>query len=358
MSSQIAIKTLIPAAFFGYTAFANYTLVTGDVAPPPVEGVMKGAFAQELDGIYRSNLPHRDVAVSWVGAARYALLNEGRDGVVTGRDGWLFSDEEFRDASAGLPLSETIDWIARAEADLQAVGSALVVVPLPAKLEIDAARSGSDDAVGRMALTYDEFLKALGDAGIAYVDTRPALVGLDRAFFATDTHWTVQGASAVAQTVAASDVIGRGQVRFVREVQPEQPFTGDLVTFVTSDGLAPLIGLPEERIIPYKAVETISDNDGALDLFGTDGPAAIALVGTSYSANPRWSFLAALKLSLDTDVVNYATEGQGPIAPMQAFLDSIDPAALPPVVIWEFPVRYLSDPALFEAVTTDGDENA
>ena len=42
-------------------------------------------------------------------------------------------------------------------------------------------------------------------------------------------------------------------------------------------------------------------------------------------------------------VINHAQEGQGPFAPMEAYLDQLDPLALPETVIWEIPVRYLTD---------------
>ncbi|MDX8354904.1 alginate O-acetyltransferase AlgX-related protein [Cognatiyoonia sp. IB215182] len=339
------MKLTIPAAFFGYALFANYALLAGDVDTPELQGFMKGEFASEVDDIYRANLPHRDVAVSWIGAARYALLGEGRSGVVVGRDNWLFSAEEFRVTD---DFSVPMTWIAEVDAQLAAMGTELVVVPLPAKLEIDAAQFGADGPPAQIAQTYNDFLAALGAHGITYVDTRPALLAIDQPFFATDTHWTTAGAAAVARSV--KDVIGAGDTAFDRVDDDTERFTGDLVTFVTSDGLAPLVGLQNEEITPYTA-EAVGDvSPGTLDLFGTDMPASMTLVGTSYSANPRWSFEAALKLALQQDVINYAEEGQGPVAPMHAFLERVDPVAPPPVVIWEFPVRYLSDPDLMKVV--------
>ena len=73
------------------------------------------------------------------------------------------------------------------------------------------------------------------------------------------------------------------------------------------------------------------------------------LVGISYSANPDWGFADALMLALGRDVVSVAEQGRGPLAPMQDYLASGDFAAAPPaVVIWEIPVRYLTDPALWK----------
>ncbi len=351
MSLQLTTKMMIPAAFFGYALFANYTLLAGDVETPPLQGFMKGEFAQEVDGIYRANLPHRDVAVSWVGAARYALLNEGRSGVVVGENGWLFSAEEFREVD---DMSIPLDWIAHVQTQLAAVGTDLIIVPLPAKLEIDQTRFTTAAPVHQIAQSYDAFLSALDGLNVSYVDTRPALLSIDQPFFATDTHWTAQGAAAVAGAVAATDPALIGDSIVTRVDAPAAPFTGDLVTFVTSDVLAPKVGLPQESIASYRAEVAQNVQSGALDLFGNDTSAAIALVGTSYSANPKWSFDAALKLALRQDVINYAEEGQGPVAPMHAFLQRLDTASPPAVVIWEFPVRYLSDPDLMQAVSKDG----
>ncbi|MEL6838258.1 MAG: hypothetical protein AAFP85_03145 [Pseudomonadota bacterium] len=351
MAFQKSIKLTIPAAFFGYALFANYTLLVGDVDTPELQGFMKGEFAAEVDDLYRGNLPHRDVAVSWVGAARYALLNEGRDGVVVGEDGWLFSAEEFRPVDdMAVPLA----WITQVDAELAALGSDLIIVPLPAKLEIDRAKFAMAAPADQMAETYDAFLAALDAQGTRFIDTRPALMSIAQPFLATDTHWTTQGAAAVADAIAASDPDLWGDTSFSRVTGETESFTGDLVTFVTSDNLAPVVGLNAETITAYTAKAEDIAGAGGLDLFGTDSPTEVALVGTSYSANPRWSFDAALKLALRRDVINHAEEGQGPVAPMHAFLQRLDPVAPPPVVIWEFPVRYLGDPDLMKAV--DGTE--
>ena len=73
-----------------------------------------------------------------------------------------------------------------------------------------------------------------------------------------------------------------------------------------------------------------------------------------YSANPTFSFAEALKLALGRDVLNLAVEGQGPARPMLDYLASDDFRTAPPkVVIWEFPVRYLTDPALWGGPTKE-----
>jgi alginate O-acetyltransferase complex protein AlgJ len=354
----------LPVAFFGYAAFANYTLLFSDIEGPKLAGLLTGRYTQGIDSLYRSNLPHREPAIGLVGAARYVLLNEGRDGVVAGRDGWLFSAEEFRTVqTAGPVFDATLEWILASKSKLEANGSQLVLMPIPAKLEIASHPTDATGPVHDISLAYDEFLVALTENGISTVDPRRALLAQKHAFFPTDTHWTAEGAIAASLAVAESGLIELGETDFITQTQGDVTFVGDLVSFVTSDALAPHVGLKPEIVTPYIAnlIEEERAEGDVLDLFGTDGPAPLALVGTSYSANPNWSFSDALKLALGQDVLNYALEGQGPVAPMAAFLKQIDPMAPPPTVIWEFPIRYLSDPALFDAVTPDangGDDNA
>ena len=69
----------------------------------------------------------------------------------------------------------------------------------------------------------------------------------------------------------------------------------------------------------------------------------VAVVGTSYSADSRWSFTEALKISLQADVLSVAAAGEGPFAPMAEYLESDTLSELPPqLVIWEIPERYVT----------------
>jgi alginate O-acetyltransferase complex protein AlgJ len=361
MPFHTAIKLTVPFVFFGYAAFANFALFTGNAESPPPEGFMRGGYTKQVDTLYRANLPHREPAVGLVGAARYLLLNEGRDGVVAGDKGWLFTSEEYRAQSGAIAaMPDALAWMAQVHAELAAYNSRLVIVPVPAKIDIDQSFGG--DATQSQALrdTYDLFLTAAANADLIVVDTRADLVRVDSAFFQTDTHWTPGGAAAIAASVAESGLIELGEDDFLTVPQAPVTFTGDLVSFVTSDALAVSIGLNAETVTPYVAqMDTTGVDLGGFDLFGSDGPMPMVLVGTSYSANPNWSFVEALKLALSQDILNYAVEGQGPIAPMQTYLQQLDPVDAPPVVIWEFPIRYLSDPDLLSPIKIlTGDDNA
>ena len=87
----------------------------------------------------------------------------------------------------------------------------------------------------------------------------------------------------------------------------------------------------------------MADSDAAL--FGEAAP-QVALVGTSYSANPKWNFIGALKQELGSDLLNYAENGHGPLVPMLRLLQrGPEETADLRLVIWEFPERYLMLPS-------------
>jgi alginate O-acetyltransferase complex protein AlgJ len=343
-------RLVLPVAFFGYGLVANLAIVLGDDAElaHPEGAVVQGEATAHLSAAYAKAMPHREPAVAWLGAARYALLGEGRDGVVVGRDGWLFTDEEMAAASESQ-VAQMVGEALAARDRLAALGSRLVVVVLPAKVDVERRHAPDARAAWAMEQQQQRFLLALGAAGVDAVDARPALVEADRefpAFWSRDTHWTPEGAAAVAQAVARSGLVDLGDDTFLRRDREPEEVQGDLVSFVTSRGLAPRLGLGPEPVVPYVA-EAVGGAKGGI--FAADAPQpSVLLVGTSYSADARWSFAPALALALGRDVADRAQEGQGPIRPLRALL--ADPALAqdpPDTVIWEIPVRYLGDPSIW-----------
>lgn len=351
MSMRVAIKLTLPVAFFGYAMLANVALFKSPVAAPNLGGVFSGEITKSVDQLYRGDMMHRDPAVGWIGAARYALLNEGRSGVVTGHKGWLFSDEEFRHVNTETDnYGATLRWIAKADQVLADQGVDLVVVPLASKVDVARQHAFAAAQSDKQQQLYDDFVDDLMAGGVTVVSTRSALLDVSAPFLKTDTHWTVQGAKAVADAVATSSALPLGDLQYQVAAQPAKSFAGDLVSFVTTENIAPLVGLATEDVTPFKTTK-VEGGSAPLDLFGDAAAAPLALVGTSYSANENWSFAPALALSLKQDVLNYAQEGRGPIAPMREFLAQLDHDAPPAAVIWEFPVRYLSDPELMSGGT-------
>ena len=79
----------------------------------------------------------------------------------------------------------------------------------------------------------------------------------------------------------------------------------------------------------------------SFDLFAEPSPLAMALIGTSYSADARWNFHGYLQQAFSRDIIDFAEVGQGPVKPMLNYLQS-DTFQSNEItyVVWEFPVRY------------------
>lgn len=332
-----ASRYALPAAFLAYATVASVTALSRADHIPGWDGLLTGRTTAAIDSTLKTETPHRNLAIGLIGAARFALVGEGRDGVIAGHDRWLFTAEEARPS---LPLAPALAEFAAIRDRLADRGTRLIVLPLPAKIDIHADHADNPALSARMAQLYNDLLIGLAREGIPAIAARPAL--RTAGFLQTDTHWSIEGAAAVAQAVADSHLIRAGDTPMQRRNGPEKEITGDLVSYVTTSDIAPLIGLAPERLHPFTVTAPATD---ATDIFGTsDTP--LALVGTSYSANPDWSFPDALKLALDTDLINHAAEGHGPVKPMQDFLTTEES---PETLIWEFPIRYLTDPELWSA---------
>ena len=346
MPLPFAIRLILPALFFGYAVLGGLQALHGSQIPLPDKALLSGGLTAGFERLYKRDLPHHSLAFGLIGATRYTLLNEAQAGAIPGRDGWLFTAEETRPRPPSLtPILHSLLHI---KARLAARGVDLVLLPLPAKIDLAASHSPSPALSQRAATLHRDFMAALAAAGIPAIDLRPALSGPPAAFFKTDTHWTPEGATLAARAVAASGLIPGGEVRFTTLPLPSRGHSGDLIAFVTTPALAPAIGLPPEPL-----TATRLDMLGTSDIFAASAT-DIVLIGTSYSANPDWGFADALMLSLGRDVLNLAEPGLGPMLPMLRYLDSDALATDPPgMVIWEFPVRALTDPALLTSPTPD-----
>ena len=166
----------------------------------------------------------------------------------------------------------------------------------------------------------------------------------DLLFMRTDTHWTPKGADIVARQLSEAlrrsfSLSGEPQ-QFITEASQQKPYMGDLTRFLPLDPLFARLMPEPDQLQRYDTHPPQTDNDAAA-LFA-DSELPVALVGTSYSANPNWNFAGALRQHLQRDLSNHAEDGQGPIVPMLRYLQSDELNNAPAqVVIWEFPERYL-----------------
>lgn len=308
-----------------------------------LDGTVTGA----VDSAVEEHHPLRRGASVLVGILRYSLFRQGSPGVVVGREGWLFTREEFETYPTDDRLREArVSWIAEAAHVLRDRGVELAVVLVPAKAEVAASylpwiRSDRTPA-GNRRRTHT----ALEAAGVAVVDPISRLESGD--FFRTDTHWKPRGADKAAQMVAAVardlgepllEVLNSGS--FALRDLPAVGHDGDLLAFLPLGPLQSTLGFDPERYIPVTV-----EGGGEQSLFGPP-TIPVTLVGTSYSADERWGFSAALSTALQADVLVVAQEGSGPFVPMAEYLQSETFRESPPqLLVWEIPVRYMTLPSV------------
>jgi alginate O-acetyltransferase complex protein AlgJ len=351
-------KFLLPICFFGYAAVANVGLLfqlsdKSDELKLADLSFIKGEMAGALNDFYKSNLLHREPSIDIVGAARYLTLDTGRDGIVVGKDGWFFTKEEFETSlDADQSLAFTLDKISEFKTQLAERNMELIVVPLPAKSDIYPEQLSTFQQASAVSDRYFEFIEGLKEIGVASISSRDALLeskSNDLVFLKSDTHWSPFGAGEVAKEIAMSLPIedyGIAPSDFELAKSGEISFWGDLTTFITSENLAPYVGLDQESAELFVA-ETKAEDDVS-DLFGDDTQYDVVLIGTSYSANENWSFAEQLKAELSSDVLNLSEEGKGPVTPMLNYIngDLINEYETK-LVIWEFPVRYIGQDILW-----------
>lgn len=312
---------------------------------------LRGEQSARYEKTFNEALPFRSTAIATWGVLEYGLFHEGREGVVIGQNGWLFTGEEV--AFYGNAQAETmrkLAYIKKVRAELAAKNITLIVALVPDKSRV------YPEFVGRTlplytANRYESFRLELTQAGILAPDLLAPLIGTkseDQVYLRTDTHWTPAGAEVAADTLAKAlqrvDVTGLFESEYETNVTGKELYAGDLLNFVPLGALQNRLG-PRPDGLETRETRALSSAAGAGGgLFGAQ-TVPVTLVGTSYSANERWNFAGALQRALGAEVLNLAAEGQGPLPPMRAYLASSELRNAPPeLVVWEVPERYLPMP--------------
>ncbi|GGK35895.1 alginate O-acetyltransferase [Deinococcus malanensis] len=323
---------------------------------PEGQNVVQGEWAQAFEKNLDANTLFRQTGVDLWGLVNYALFREGRPGVVIGEDGWLFTTEEFQYVpDEAAETQRKLSYIKEVQARLQASGAQLVVAVVPAKARIYEEYLGRYQLPSYTRNRYTTFVSALQREGVPVTDLLPALQSAKQrgaVFLRTDTHWTPFGAEVAATAIA----------RTAASLNPELPQTefqttdagrtshaGDLLNYVPLGPLQDRIGPRPDTLVRRTTQQTragsgealLADDSQESDLLGGDA-IPVVLVGTSYSASENWNFSGALKQALQSDVLNVAREGKGPILPMTGYLAGQELAESPPeLVVWEIPERFI-----------------
>lgn len=293
---------------------------------PSATDILRGAWQPKFESSLREVLPVSAASRDAWGRAEFALFHEGRKGVIAGKDGWLFTDEEFScPKSFTWNFRENLDFIAQTQKKMREAGAKLVIVLIPAK-----SRLFGVDVPGCRASLYDDIRARIA---APVTDLLPVMRDRTEFFFKSDTHWTPAGSRLAAEEAAKLAHVSEGQ-EFKSVSSGSKAHAGDLLRYV------PGVAFPSETFAAYT---TESASGG--DLLGDAPVPRVALVGTSYSANKDWNFAGFLKESLRADVLNVASEGQGPFAVMRDYLASEEWKSAPPrLVVWEMPERYFLSP--------------
>jgi alginate O-acetyltransferase complex protein AlgJ len=282
----------------------------------------------------------------------YTAFEEGQSGVQIGQDSWLFSEEEFTyHKERTLFFEDRLDFIKQTAEKLNAHNIELVIALLPAKSRLYQSQLKAPYPSYNKEI-YAKSLEYFKENDLIAPDLLTLLKNQEDTFFRTDTHWTNEGAQQVAeiisQTLQKRDLFSDNTNRYLLVKGDDVLFQGDLNRFLPHSAK-----YKEEKINLYKTVLQNANTDKRAALFVNISP-PITLVGTSYSANPKWGFEAFLRAAFQQDVLNLAVEGLGPFEVMQDYFDNyLGQKNDTELIVWEIPERYLVMPLQQEEERSD-----
>lgn len=311
-----------------------------------VQAFLSGKIASGFEKKFEEHLLLRDQIVGLWGAVQYGLLKSGGKKVVVGKDGWLFTTEEFENLkNADEAEKRLLTLIEKVNAHLQSHDVKLAVVLVPAKARIYPEYLGWHRLPEERQEVYARVLSSITSMGIPAPDL--AALFEDKKdgkpfYLRLDTHWTPDGAELAANALAQAidgQFIEDASQSFKTEILLAEAIEGDLEKYIKTSPFQRWMAPERDRISLRKTVR--ENDDGNAGLFGEE-TVPVVLVGTSYSAIDKWNFEGALKSALQADVLNLADEGQGPLEPMAKFLKETDlEKSGIKLVIWEIPERFI-----------------
>lgn len=314
----------------------------------PVSDFIQGREALAVERIYKDVFPTKDFSTGLLNAISFTVFGEGRNGLIKGSDGWFFSDEEFswNRKSVGM-LEKHLDFVNDTVVALRDAGIEPVLLLVPEKADIYRDKLGNIAPPLSREHYYEDVRGRLLAMGVRAPDLRAAFLQArdqEEVFLKSDTHWTVHGAGIASRSVAEllADDAGLKRKEFTLKEEPEIVHMGDLYKFAHLSIFSRFISMPGDHLTALTAVTV----DTSLDdlLADDDGGAEIAIVGSSYSANSKWSFEAQLRAAAKVDVINFAEEGNGPFKPMDRFRsNTLREQKYLKYVIWEMPLRYFDE---------------
>lgn len=317
-----------------------------ETSSPHNGDLINGKWTSRFEKAFDKALPIRDRSLTFWGLTDFMLFQEGRKGVIIGKDGWLFTKEEFdffpnREES----IKNKIAYIQSVRDIFLKHHIQLVVALIPAKARIYQNKLKNHGYPSYWQPVYEDVRTALHNTGVTTPDLLTPLATKAKTndvFLKTDTHWNHVGADLTAHILA-------GHLRMPHlprtnfQMKKENNFAheGDLLRYVPLGKYKEQLGVSSDSLVEIKIDSAAQPASSLFD----DVVIPVALVGTSYSANPLWGFEKFLKTALQSDVLNAADEGKGPFATMENYLENATYKNNgTQLVIWEIPERYLPVP--------------
>jgi hypothetical protein len=235
----------------------------------------------------------------------------------------------------------------------------VLLVPIPTKLSVELAadpslrsEAGDIPAKGgatvatpdgrRTAEAYERLVASLGGAeGVSVASLQRLFVaraanGDDPVFSYEDTHWTSLGLA-----LAASEV-----VRVWRGTEAQLFRAGRLAD--APGDLQRMLALPDS---PRFRTHPFEENvyEARLETARGSCPAAVFLLGTSYSSSHGQTLAGQVSQASGCSVIDLSVAGKGSVASFGPLFGEHRERLPGATVIWEFPFRDLLDPASFVA---------
>jgi alginate O-acetyltransferase complex protein AlgJ len=329
-------------------SFSDFRQAVANIETPSAEDMLEGKWSPQFEKSFREALPVSAISRNLWGRIEYTLFRQGHKGVIVGAEGWLFTDEEFScPPQHQKNLAENIAYINNAQKIFAQKNTKLAIVLVPAKARILSEALPENLLPGCRENLYKDTLISLKASGIEVADLFTAMRASpqrETLYLKTDTHWSPAGAELAAEETAklvraSFRELDLPETRYSARSGGIKDIPGDLASYI------PGIVFPSNRIAGYVSGVSVASADPSQQGLFDDAAPPVALVGTSYSANPNWNFEGFAKRALKTDILNMADQGLGPFVVMDKYLQSDMWKNTPPrLIVWEIPERYLLMP--------------
>lgn len=257
-------------------------------------------------------------------------------GVIEGRDRWLFPAWESYEADDTQACLKVVDLIGAAVAKLAAhdVRCSLVVAPLKARAVADKLPEGAALSPA-VAQRYAAMLAKGKQGGLDFVDAVAALANVDTredsTYIRADYHWSAHTAEAVADATA-----DRLSAPGVLHGEPtDQPALGDWTEEMEYGDLAALLSPERKRAVGKDRFIVRQETDGGGLL--ADAAPVVQVVGNSM-VQPYLGFPQRLARALGRPVG--LTWKFGDTGPWKTLLDYVESPAFssqrPQAIVWQF----------------------